>query len=194
MVTPRGERTLPNVLTHGNAADLAITVPGGVRLTYRQLREQVAAAADVLARIGGGRGDRVAYVFPTSAEAIVLFLAASTVGTAAPLNGAYKEDEFRFYLEDTGSRALVVPPGEAEAARRALPDGVTLLEDNIDPSGKLHLESNSRRQASRSAAAPADDDVALVLHTSGTTSRPKLVPLRHRNLFASVDNIVAPHR
>ena len=193
MVAPLGERTLVHVLRHGNASDTAIVVPAGVRLTYRQLREQVAAAADGLAQLGLGRDDRVALVFPNSAEAIVLFLAASTVGTAAPLNAAYKEDEFRFYMEDTGSRALVVPPGEAEAARRALPDGVTLIEANIDPSGKLHLESNSRRQASRSAAAPADDDVALVLHTSGTTSRPKLVPLRHRNLFASVDNIVATY-
>ena len=67
---------------------------------------------------GVGRNDRVALVFPNSAEAIVLFLAASAVGTAAPLNGAYKEEEFRFYLEDTRARALVVPPGEAEMARR----------------------------------------------------------------------------
>jgi acyl-CoA synthetase (AMP-forming)/AMP-acid ligase II len=193
MVTPRGERTLPNVLEHGNAGDLAITVPGGVRLTYRQLREQVAATADGLAGLGVGNGDRVAYVFPNSAETIVLFLAASTVGTAAPLNAAYKEDEFRFYLEDTGARALVVPPGEGMAARQALPDGVTLIEAHIDGAGVMRLESKTSTGATRSAGAPDDDDVALVLHTSGTTSRPKLVPLRHRNLFASIDNIAATY-
>src|ERR1700680_3961919 len=193
MVMPLGERTLPNVLAHGNAADLAIAVPGGVRLTYRQLREQVAATADGLPRLGVGRDDRVAYVFPNSAEAILLFLAASTVGTAAPLNAAYKEDEFRFYIEDTGARALVVPPGEAMTARRALPDGVTLIEAHIDGGGVMRLESKASSSATRSAGAPGDDDVALVLHTSGTTSRPKLVPLRHRNLFASIDNIATTY-
>jgi acyl-CoA synthetase (AMP-forming)/AMP-acid ligase II len=181
------------VLGHGGASNLAIAVPGGVRLTYRQLREQVAATADGLAHLGVGRGDRVASVFPNSAEAIVLFLAASTVATAAPLNAAYKEDEFRFYLDDTGARALVVPPGEAMTARRALPEGVTLIEAHIDGGGVMRMESKTSSSAARSAGAPADDDIALVLHTSGTTSRPKLVPLRHRNLFASIENIAATY-
>ena len=112
--------TLLDVLQHGAVADPAIAVPGGARLTYGQLREQVAAAADQLAQIGIGRDDRVALVLPNSAEAIVLFLAAAAVGTAAPLNAAYKEDEFRFYLQDTGARILIVPPGQGEAARRAM--------------------------------------------------------------------------
>ncbi len=186
-------RTLLHVLEHGRPSDPAIVVPGGVRLTYRQLREQVSAAADGLARLGVGRVDRVALVFPNSAEAIVLFLAASVVGTAAPLNPAYKEEEFRFYLEDTRARALVVPPGEAEMARRALPDGVALVEAWMDQTGRLRLASNAPSDASRTATTPSDDDVALVLHTSGTTSRPKLVPLRHRNLVASIDNIATTY-
>ena len=73
-------RTLLDVLQQGAASDPAIAVPGGVRLTYRELREQVAAAADHLAQLGVGREDRVALVLPNSAEAIVLFLAAATVG------------------------------------------------------------------------------------------------------------------
>src|SRR6202011_3801681 len=109
-----------------------LVVPGGPQLTYGQLREQVSLAADRLAPPGLGRDGRIAIVFPNGGEAIVLFVAAATVGTAAPLNAAYKEDEFRFYLEDTGARALIVPPGEAEAARRALPDGVALIEAHLD--------------------------------------------------------------
>src|SRR5450759_6036188 len=132
-------QTLLDVLQHGAASDPAIAVPAGVRLTYRELREQVAAAADYLAQLGVGRGDRVALVFPNSVEAIVLFLAASTAGTAAPLNAAYKEEEFRFYLQDTGARALVVPPGQGEAARRALPAGVSLVEARVDTHGKLGM-------------------------------------------------------
>ena len=185
--------TLLDVLQHGAVADPAIAVPGGARLTYGQLREQVAAAADQLAQMGIGRDDRVALVLPNSAEAIVLFLAAAAVGTAAPLNAAYKEDEFRFYLQDTGARVLIVPPGQGEAARRAMPAGMSLVEAHMDGQGRLSMESDAARDRSRTASSPGDDDVALVLHTSGTTSRPKLVPLRHRNLFASADNIASTY-
>ena len=185
--------TLLSVLEHGSAADPALVVPGGARLTYGQLREQVSLAADRLAQHGLGRGDRIALVFPNGIEAIVLFLAAAMVGTAAPLNGAYKEEEFRFYLEDTAARALIVPPGEGEAARRALPDSALLLEAHLDHHGQVVLEGGGPADPSRSAAPAGSDDVALVLHTSGTTSRPKLVPLRHRNLVASIDNIAATY-
>src|SRR4029077_2658064 len=149
---------------------------------------RVAAAADGLARLGVRRDDRVALVLPNSVETIVMFLAAATAGTAAPLNPAYKEDEFSFYLEDTGARALVVAPGRGEVARRALPAGALLIEASFDERGHFKLESDSPSNGPP-AAAPRDDDVALVLHTSGTTSRPKLVPLRQRTLAFSAENI-----
>ena len=182
-------QTLNRLLERGRDLDSAIVVPNGVRLSYGHLREQVALAADGLAQLGLGRGDRIALVLPNSAETIIFFLAASTVGTAAPLNPAYKEDEFRFYLEDIDAKALVVPPGEAEAARRALPAGTLLIEASFDDRGRIVLNGSVARDVSRSAGGPVDDDVALVLHTSGTTSRPKLVPLRQRNLVFSAENI-----
>src|SRR5579872_5105750 len=181
--------TLNALLEGGAANDVAIAAPGGVRLTYGMLREQVALAAGELSRLGLGRSDRIALVLPNSAESIVLFLAAATNGVAAPLNSAYKEDEFRFYLDDIGARALVVPPGQGEAARRAMPEGAVLVEASFDDGGRLALGSDAPRRAPRSTPAPSEDDVALLLHTSGTTSRPKLVPLRQRNLFFSAQNI-----
>src|SRR5438093_890531 len=171
------EQTLDRILGYADAGAVAIDVPDGPRLTYADLREQVDRAADALAQLGLGRGDRIALVLPNSAETIVLFLAAARVGTAAPLNPAYKEDEFRFYLDDIQAKALVVPPGGAEAARKAMPAGAALAEARVDQGGKVTVESDARRDATRTAAAPGDDDVALVLHTSGTTSRPKQVPL-----------------
>ena len=186
------KRTLNELLLRGEAGAPAIKVPGGATLTYAQLRDEVARAAERLAELGLRRGDRIAMVLPNSAETIVMFLAAATAGTAAPLNPAYKEDEFRFYLDDTEAKALVLPPGRIEAARRARRDGCMLVEASLDASGRIALASDApaRRGAS---PAPADDDAALVLHTSGTTSRPKQVPLRQRNLHASALNIAATY-
>ena len=185
--------TLGALLEEGEPGAPAIVVPGRQTLTYARLREGAARAADDLTALGLGRGDRIALVLPNTAETIVMFLAAAAAGTAAPLNPAYKEDEFRYYLEDLEARALVVPPGEAEAARRARPQGCLLIEASLDASGRVVLPSAAPRRAQASPA-PSAEDVALVLHTSGTTSRPKQVPLRQRNLFASARNIAATYR
>src|SRR6266542_4483224 len=108
---------LLKLLEGGDPDAPAIVVPDGPRLTYQQLRNEALRAAGVLAGLGLRRDQAVGMVFENSAEAVVLFLAAALVGAAAPLNPAYTEAEFRFYLEDVGARALVVPPGAAEAAR-----------------------------------------------------------------------------
>src|SRR5438093_13045077 len=91
--------TLLTVLGAAPASATALVVPDGPRLTYGLLREQVQRAADRLASFGLGRDDRISSVLPNGAECIIAFLAAAVAGTAAPLNPAYTEDEFRFYLE-----------------------------------------------------------------------------------------------
>jgi acyl-CoA synthetase (AMP-forming)/AMP-acid ligase II len=131
---------------------------------------------------------------PNGPEAVVLFLAIAGIGTACPLNPAYTESEFRFYLEDTGARSLIVPPGELAPARAALTPGATLIEAALGDDGQLRIESPGPGRRNGANGAAGDDDVALVLHTSGTTSRPKRVPLRHRNLTASVANIAASYQ
>lgn len=180
--------TLLDMLGGGEPEQTALAVTDGPTYTYRELADEVRRTADRLAGYGVGAGDRVAIVAPNGAEAVILFLAASIAGTAAPLNPAYKEDEFRFYLEDTRARVLLVPRGGGETARRAAPAGCANVEFSLRPDGRLELEGDGA--TARAAGSPSEDDVALVLHTSGTTSRPKLVPIRHRNLAASVANIV----
>ena len=187
--------TLTEVLGAGLAASPALVSPDGPSYTYGELREQVAAFAAALRRLGIGRQDRVASIFPNGPEAVIAFLAVAEVATSAPLNPAYKEDEFRFYLDDTEARAVLLPPGAYPAARAALPEGIRLIEVEIDRGGRVHLDGRPAEvgEATVGNRRPAPDDVALILHTSGTTSRPKMVPIRHRNLAASVANIVATY-
>src|SRR3989442_1402553 len=122
-----------DLLGSGNPSRIAITVSGGGPVvTYDQLRQQVAALVATLNQLGLGSEDRIAIALPNGLETIVSFLAASTVGTAAPLNPAYRLDEFKFYLEDTSARALIVPPQNSDQARAAAGDRVQIIEADLD--------------------------------------------------------------
>jgi acyl-CoA synthetase (AMP-forming)/AMP-acid ligase II len=179
-----------DLLENGDPSHRAISVAGSrSSVTYGQLQKQVDALAKTLNQLGLGRGDRIAMALPNGLEVIASFLAASTVGTAAPLNPAYTRDEFKFYLEDTGARALIVPPKDCEEGRAAAGDKVLLIEADIAGDGQLRLSSTGTAGEPRSTDYPEPDDIALILHTSGTTSRPKRVPLSHANLLTSARNV-----
>ncbi|HVH27647.1 MAG TPA: acyl--CoA ligase [Vicinamibacterales bacterium] len=184
MATPT---TLVDLLRPIPANQTAIVLPEqNIRVTYGSLRDQVEAVADGLAAAGIVRGDRVGIALPNGLPTIVGFLAASMAGTAAPLNPAYKEDEFRFYLEDTRARVLLLPPEGAEEARRAAAGRVPILTVSMDPAGVVSLDGAPRRAP---LDPPTANDVALILHTSGSTGRPKRVPLSHANLTISTGNV-----
>jgi acyl-CoA synthetase (AMP-forming)/AMP-acid ligase II len=157
-----------------------------IRVTYGALRRQVETLSGALAASGIAPGDRVGIALPNGLPTIVSFLAASTTGTAAPLNPGYKEDEFRFYLEDTNARVLLLPAEGAEAARRATDDRIPILTVDMDSAGNIRMAGATR---TRPVAPPTVDDVALILHTSGSTGRPKRVPLTHANLSISAQNV-----
>jgi acyl-CoA synthetase (AMP-forming)/AMP-acid ligase II/CBS domain-containing protein len=185
--------TVLSLLETGRATVPALVVPDGPELLYRALRQHVSRVADTLASLGVARGDRVAMVLGNGPEAVVAILGAAVAAAAAPLNPACTEDELRYYLEDVSARALIVPRGGAEAARRAWPAGAPLIEIAVEADGKLWLETSVSIAKRRAATAPGPDDVALVLHSSGTTGRPKRAALRHRNLASSARNIVATY-
>ncbi|MGH7186006.1 MAG: AMP-binding protein, partial [Pseudomonadota bacterium] len=184
-----------DLLEHGSPSHIAVAVSGaGPVVTYDQLRRQVDALADRLNSLGLGRGDRIAMALPNGLEMIASFLAASTVGTAAPLNPAYRLDEFKFYLEDTGARALIVPPKDCDEARQAAGDQTLIIEADLDSQGRVQFSSAGIAGPPRARDYPNDDDTALVLHTSGTTSRPKRVPLSHTNLMISARNVAETYQ
>lgn len=177
--------TLLEAISEENPERASLIAPGGPAITYRSLREQVERLAGFLQRAGISRGDRVASVLPNGIEAVVAFLAAATAGTAAPLNPSYKLEEFQYYLSDTGAKVLIVPAGGAESARHAAGPGTLVIESRIDAEGSVQFTSSAHVRALGNLDPSGAEDVALVLHTSGTTSRPKRVPLRHANLLAS---------
>ena len=171
----------------------AIGAPGRAWLTHAALRSQVGATAADLGRMGIGRGDRVAIVLPNGPEMATAFLSVASCATAAPLNPAYGEAECRFTLEDLRARAMSAPAGsetQAHAAARALGIPVIGLRPGDGAAGTFTLRAEFAPPGAPCPLAMAEpDDTALILHTSGTTARPKIVPLTHANLCASARNI-----
>jgi len=170
------------------AAHTAVVIPeAGIKVSYDSLRDQVFGLAGALASVGIQRGDAVGIALPNGLPAIISFLAASAVGTAAPLNPAYPYEEFLFFLRDTNAKVLLCPPAGLEVARSAAADcKIPVYSVEMDDKGRTHLQG---APGSASVAGPTADDIALILHTSGSTGRPKRVPLRHFNLAVSSANI-----
>ena len=182
-----------DLLEQADSSHLAIRTETN-NLTYAELSRLVESLTQTLINFGLREGDRIAMALPNGLEVIAAFLAASTVGTAAPLNPAYTVDEFKFYLEDTQARALIVPSGNAQDARTAAAETkVTIIECLGDDRGRIQFSMNESLGGQESAAA-GDKDIALILHTSGTTSRPKRVPLAHANLLTSARNVARTYQ
>jgi acyl-CoA synthetase (AMP-forming)/AMP-acid ligase II len=164
-------------------------------MDYAGLREHVDRTVQSLNRMGIGQGDRVAIVLPNGPEMASAFVSFAAGATTAPLNPNYRRQEYDFFLEDLGAKALVVEVGsDSEAVESARSLGIAVLELSIPEgarAGEFELLANpGLNLGSPDSPGPAQaDNVALMLHTSGTTSRPKLVPLLHRNVCASAKHI-----
>ena len=172
----------------------AIGAPERPPLNFAALRT---LSSEVVASLNGhsiGRGDRVAIVLPNGPEMAAAFIAIAAGAVTAPLNPAYREDEFDFYLDDLKARTLVVQQGVETPARAAAErhgiDIVELVPDLAGPAGRFTLLYPAPSAGAAASGGFADSaDPSLILHTSGTTSRPKMVPLSQANICASARHI-----
>ncbi|KAL6714956.1 hypothetical protein ACLMJK_007216 [Lecanora helva] len=196
--------TLANTIAPAENAT-AIIVPGHphpLTVSYQQLRSDVSALQKRLAALGIEPQAAVSIALPNSYEFIVAFLAASWQrAIAAPLNPAYKQEEFEFYIDDLSSALTLIPRNSFQqngpvvrAARKynavvaeCYWNGTEVVLD-VKDRAKLSSKGDADIQEAR------PDDVALVLHTSGTTGRPKAVPLTHRNLTRTMRNIKSTYK
>lgn len=171
----------------------ALLSPDRPTLTYAALLRQIDAVIEVLNAAGIGREDPVALVLPHGPEIAVAAYAVACCATAAPINPMYRIAELEFALEDLCVRALFVEAGSENAATAvARARGIPIFElARRAAAGAFDLVAPATGKAPAARGGPAaPGDVALVLHTSGTTGRPKIVPLTHTNLAASVEAMV----
>jgi len=188
-------RTLKDLLAQGRDDAPALSAPGRAPLTHAALRNLLLATQARLNGLGLGRNDRVAIVLDNGPEMASCFMACASSVASAPLNPAYRAEEFEFYLSDLNAKALIVAQGGStpaiEVARKLGVAVLDLVSDAAQPAGSFALVPRET-MALPAAAQPGfaePGDISMVLHTSGTTSRPKIVPLSQGNLAASATHI-----
>lgn len=187
-------KSLVELVAEADSDRLALVSPEqGMSLTYHELLEVTERLAGNVSALGVERGDRVALVVGDGPQFILLFLALAAMGvTAMPLNPGYTEKEYGFYFSDLMPTMLLAGRGTTASVRAAASISVTNVLD--PPKGELvpRLALRDRSIESTKRFDPAQaSDVVLLLHTSGTTSRPKQVPLQHANVAASAGTIGA---
>ena len=171
----------------------AILAPGRKPLSHGQLYRHIDHTVSLLNDYGLGRNDRIAVVLPNGPEMAVASLSVIAGAACAPLNPAYQEKEFDFYLSDINARAVIVQaemdsPVRSAAKTRGIPI-IELIPLKEAGAGLFNLDITGKISPHPKTGLSDSGDIALVLHTSGTTSRPKMVPLTQRNIFASAYNV-----
>ena len=187
---------LKDLLASGADPAPAISAPSRSPLKFDALRTLIASTIEQLNAMGIGRNDRVAIVLANGPEMATCFMACASGVTSAPLNPAYRADEFEFYLNDLHAKALIVEQASTSPAIAVAEKlGVRIIDliaDPQQPAGHFTLTPRDGKTAGSAAAHGGyalAGYVSMVLHTSGTTSRPKIVPLTQGNLVASATNI-----
>jgi acyl-CoA synthetase (AMP-forming)/AMP-acid ligase II/thioesterase domain-containing protein/acyl carrier protein len=178
-------------LAHSVGEVEAILAPAREPLRFAELPDRLRAVRNTLAQCGAGRGDRVVSVLPRGPETAACYLGVAACSIYVPLNPDYKESEFTAHLTKLRPKAVILPDGGGGAARRCaetlgLPI-IDLVAETTKPAGWFRLVLAGGPLGEPDSKTPSwneADDVALVLLTSGSTSEPKLVPLKVRHLLA----------
>lgn len=185
---------LLGIVAEQAATATAIGAPGRTPLSYDRLLLHVHEVRETLNAMGVGRNDRVALVVPNGPEMAVAFVAVAASATCAPLNPSYRASEFDFYLSDLAAKALIIQSGmDSPALAVARQRGIAIIELVPDESAEagIFTLSGGTHPGPISPGFAEFGDAALVLYTSGTTARPKMVRLTHTNICTSARNIAA---
>src|ERR1700682_2218324 len=149
---------------------LAIEMLDGTRISYGDLIARAGQMANVLVSRGVKPGDRVAAQTEKSVPGLVLYLAAVRAGAVyLPLNTAYTLNELEYFITDAEPSLVVCDPAKAEGIGAiAAKAGARVLTLGADGKGSL-TDVDAKASAALTTGARADDDLAAILYTSGTT-------------------------
>ena len=180
---------LPNILNSGQDTDTAISIPDKEKINYLELKTLVEETSKKVLSFGTQNEKPIIIVLRNNAEFIISFLSVTnTNAIAAPLNPEFTDEEFSFYLDDISPSMVITSEGHSvikQANNKNIPVSIVSFDK-----GALNIDFKSKEFADKDFTKPNENNSCLFLHTSGTTSRPKGVPLKHKNLLKSLSNIV----
>ena len=182
------KRIVRNIFENVKDENIALTSEISSKLSYKDLKLFINKISKQLAGNGLSNKDRAAIVLPNGPYMASSFLAISSYMSAAPLNPSYKSEEYEFYLKDLNPKIVLVEKNSdnpvVDVAKKLKIELCEINPEKDGPSGIFNIYENETEYS-----LPDEDDESLVLHTSGTTSRPKIVPLTNKNIFSSAENI-----
>ena len=170
---------------------LAIEMLDGVSISYGDLIARAGQVANVLVSRGVKPGDRVAAQTEKSVPALVLYLATVRAGAVyLPLNTAYTLNELDYFISDAEPSLVVCDPPKSEGIG-AIAAKVKARVETLGADGKGSLtDAAAKADAAFATVARANDDLAAILYTSGTTGRSKGAMLTHDNLVSNSLSLV----
>jgi oxalate---CoA ligase len=184
--------TLNDLVLSINKNNIFIKSPDENDITYGELNKYIGDTYKKLSYLKLNKEDRVAIVLGNGSAMACTFIAIAANFTSCPLNPSYTKEEFKFYYDDLKCKAVIIEENTSINAREAAKElnikiinlkkqtisSSIILDIKIDENNEIEYLQESKKE-----------DVSMILHTSGTTSRPKMVPLSQKNLITSAKNI-----
>ena len=185
------KNTLNKLILSIDKNNVFIQSPDERDITYGELLSYIEDTYFKLSSLNIKKEDKIAIVLGNGASMACTFIAIAANYTSCPLNPLYTKEEFKFYYDDLKVKAVIIEENKSIDAKEAASElGIKVINLKRETTSEnIKLDIDYVKNKYKYLPETTTDDIAMILHTSGTTSRPKMVPLSQKNLLASARNI-----
>ena len=186
------KNTIYEIINSNNEKDIVFEAPNELKTTYGELKNYINTTYSKLSSLNLTNSDKIGIVLNNGSAMAATFLAVASNFISCPLNPSFTKQEFKFYFEDLELKTVIIEENQSLHAREAAKElnikVINLKSKNLNSKTSLDIDIKDNEQKLPNKKI-VESNIALILHTSGTTSRPKMVPLTHKNIITSAKNI-----